>query len=81
MRKFLNVIVLTAALAGPIALMADDHKVYQDERHHDKHEWNDDENHRYRTYLEEHHRKYRDFERLNRRDRDDYWKWRHDHEH
>jgi len=81
--KILSVLLLTAALGGPVvrSAFAADVKVYVDTKHHDKHEWNADEDHRYREYLEEHHRKYIEFEKLNRRDQDAYWTWRHKHEH
>lgn len=82
MYKFLNVLLLTAVLAGPVVRLASaaaDVKVYVDAKHHDKHEWNDDEDHRYRQYLEEHHRKYIEFEKLNRKDQQAYWDWRHKH--
>lgn len=54
-------------------------KVYRDDRHKDTHEWNGDEDKQYRVYLQEHHRKYRDFNRLAKKDQDAYWDWRHQH--
>jgi hypothetical protein len=29
--------------------------------------------------LQERHRKYNDFDRINERDRQNYWDWRHNH--
>jgi hypothetical protein len=81
MRKFLNVLLLSAALSAPIAFAQVQVRVYTDTRHHDRHEWNNDEDQRYRSYLLEHHKKYREFNRLNRRDQDGYWTYRHEHEH
>jgi len=33
----------------------------------------------YRRYLAERHREYREFRRLDRREQDEYWEWRHRH--
>jgi len=88
---YLSSAVLVIALTAPI-LQAQDrddhhdrddhdrHRIY-DREHKDYHQWNDDEGRRYRQWYSEAHRgkEYRDFDRLNRRDRDDYWKWRHNH--
>ena len=80
MYKFANVLLLAVALAGPMQMLhAADVKVYVDAKHHDKHEWNDDEDKRYRSYMEEHHRKYVEFQKLNHKDQDAYWEWRHSH--
>ena len=82
MKKFLHVLLFTATLAAPITFVAqadDKVVVYQDRGHHDSHEWNNGEDQRYRTYLQEHHRKYRDFGKLSRKDQDAYWNWRHSH--
>jgi hypothetical protein len=77
-------------LALPLALPAqdrDDHhdrdkkeRVY-DPVHKDYHQWNQDEDRRYREwYTETHHdKKYREYGHLDRRDRDAYWNWRHSH--
>lgn len=56
-----------------------EHRVY-DAVHKDYHVWNDDEDRRYRSYLEEHHEKYEDFSRLSKKRQREYWQWRHDHE-
>ncbi len=81
MRKLLYVLLLTATLSGPAIRLASaaDVKVYVDAKHHDKHEWNDDEDKRYRAYMEEHHHKYVEFDKLKRKDQDAYWEWRHTH--
>ena len=58
---------------------AENNRRYQDARHHDEHAWNEHEDRAYRMWLEERHRKYNDFERINERDRQAYWDWRHNH--
>jgi Ni/Co efflux regulator RcnB len=88
MYKFLNILMLGAALSAPVAVHAQERNAqerhaqerqYEDKVHHDSHTWNSDEDERYRNYLREHHKKYRDFNRMNRRDQDNYWNWRHSH--
>ena len=78
MNKFLSIFMLGAALTAPIAMNAQE-RVYEDKGHHDSHSWNNEENERYRNYLKEHHKKYREFNRMSRRDQDAYWNWRHSH--
>jgi hypothetical protein len=58
---------------------ADNNRRYQDARHHDEHAWNDHEDQAYRMWVQERHRKYNDFDRLNARDQQAYWDWRHGH--
>ena len=88
--RYLNVIVLSAALTVPVALRSrepdpqdsrrDPPAVrYEDTAHKDFHEWNADEERAYRRYLEEHHKKYRDFKKANKKEQEDYWNWRHSH--
>ena len=85
-------LLLTAALATPVALMAtplraqereehdrDEHRYY-DAEHRDYHNWDDREDRAYRHWLEERHTAYREFNRLNRKEQNRYWKWRHEHE-
>ncbi len=84
MPRFFNKVLLGAALIAPLAvvpaaLRADDRK-YHDEGHHDEHVWNSHEDKAYRIYLKENHRKYRNFEVLKENEREDYWRWRHDHD-
>ena len=45
----------------------------------DYHTWNDRENVYYNQWIIETHRHHRDYRHLNRHDRDDYWRWRHNH--
>ena len=55
------------------------HKRYYDRAHKDWHDWDDREDHAYRGWLAERHRQYRGFSKLSRKDKDDYWNWRHSH--
>lgn len=82
-------LTLVSILPGA-ALAQDDHRYdqrreaennrrYQDARHHDEHAWNEHEDRAYRMWLGERHRKYNDFDRINRRDQQAYWDWRHSH--
>lgn len=87
MPRFLNSVLLSAALIVPVAvapimLRADDQakaRSYHDKGHNDDHEWNNHEDQAYRMYVKENHRKYRDFSKLRANDQQSYWGWRHDH--
>ncbi|HEX3702780.1 MAG TPA: hypothetical protein VHU82_05585 [Vicinamibacterales bacterium] len=92
MRKTLSSFALIAAFGVsalvPATVSAQDrdheraeheHRVY-DRAHRDYHNWNKDEDHVYREYLEQHHRRYRVFSRLTRAQQRAYWQWRHEHE-
>jgi hypothetical protein len=80
-------ILSAAALVGTTAIAAQDrdhrdrpyYQRYEDSAHHDYHEWNEAEEQAYRRYLREHHWKYRQFDRANRRQQEQYWEWRHQH--
>src|SRR5882757_8672083 len=89
-RFFYGIGLLSAISIAPIATLAqDDHRNeqrregenrrYQDARHHDEHVWNNHEDQAYRMWFRERRRKYNDFDRLNERDRQAYWDWRHNH--
>lgn len=90
MRSTLSRLPLLLALAAtPMIVLpvhAQDHKEEKAERrvydsvHKDYHAWNADEDRRYREYLEEHHRAYKDYSRLSKKDQRAYWNWRHDHD-
>ena len=80
--------ILCAPLAVRAARDDDDHRNerdrqkeirYYDSRAHDYHPWNDQEDRAYRNYLKERNREYHAFNRLNKRDQEDYWLWRHNH--
>ena len=85
MHRFLilSALVLSTALIGPIAARADDsnhhEKRYYDRSGRDYHAWNDNEDRAYRTYLQEQHRNYRSFNKVNRGQQQQYFKWRHEH--
>jgi Ni/Co efflux regulator RcnB len=57
-----------------------EHRVY-DRAHRDYHTWNGDEDRRYREFLTERRRTYREFSRVNRNRQTEYWQWRHAHDH
>ena len=90
--RYYSIGLLSATLLAPVAILPgtafaqDDHRKeaenarrYQDAKHHDEHAWNDHEDRAYHMWVEERHRKYNDFDRLNARDQQAYWDWRHNH--
>lgn len=89
MRKILPIFALMAAFSMtafvPAASAQDrdqsrqERRVY-DREHKDYHNWTKDEDHVYRDYLTQQHRKYRDIEKLSKKQQNEYWRWRHDHE-
>jgi hypothetical protein len=90
MHRYLSALALGAALFVPAALIAQDRETppqvdhSRDKRYYDRtgkdwHEWNPNEDHVYRQYLQDNHQQDRDFAKLNSRQRDDYFKWRHAH--
>lgn len=80
MPRFLNALVLAAALTAPVAISAQDHPMrYEDKAHKDSHEWNDAENQRYREFQKEKHIKEHDFAKAKKSEQQNYWKWRHEH--
>jgi hypothetical protein len=52
---------------------------YHDTKQNDDHEWNAREDQAYHAWTQETHRKSEDFAKLNSRDQQSYWNWRHDH--
>lgn len=87
MKRYLTVLFLGAALAGPVSMRADEHerhsnqqnKRYYDRDGRDYHEWNQNENQVYRQYTKDNGRREREFARANRRERQEYFRWRHSH--
>jgi hypothetical protein len=95
MYRYLSVFVLSAALMGPAALIAQDRdrqgqdrgqqdRNQQGNRYYDKngkdwHDWNDNETTAYRRYLQENHKKDHNFAKAGSRERAEYFKWRHAH--
>jgi hypothetical protein len=87
--RIFSSLLLTAALATPVAVMAaspsDDNqehrqaetnKRYYDRHYKDYHTWNSNEDRSYQRYQEERHEK-RPFVALNTRQKTIYWGWRH----
>jgi hypothetical protein len=86
MHRYLTVLFVSAALAGSVAAKADDdhHASSQTQRYYDKdardyHEWNQNENQVYHQYVTENHKRDREFAKTTRREKQDYYKWRHSH--
>lgn len=83
MHRFLilSAFVLSASFLVPVVARADDHheKRYYDRNGKDYHTWNNNEDRAYRQYLGEQHRDYREFNRTNRSQQQQYFTWRHTH--
>jgi hypothetical protein len=77
MRKLINAVLLAGVLGGSFACTAGV-RVY-DEPHRDYHRWDRNEDRVYRVYLTDNHREYRDFNRLDKKQQEEYWAWRHSH--
>ena len=83
MKRFiiLGGFLLGATFLAPMAV-ADDH--HQDRRYYDRggkdyHVYNSQEDKAYRVYLGERHENYREFNRINRNQQQQYFTWRHTH--
>jgi hypothetical protein len=89
--RFLSSLLLTAALAAPVAMMAtaypgdnkdqenrqaDNNKRYYDRSHKDYHTWDSNEDRAYQRYQTQHHQKHA-FIELSTRQQTVYWNWRH----
>lgn len=84
-KKSISALTFAVALAGsvwvPVAASAQTAEPrFYDKSHKDYHNWNTDEDHYYRQYLNEHHRKYHAFSHMSKKQQREYWSWRHDHE-
>ncbi len=83
MKSILKTSILAISLVGPVAmntaLKAQD-RSYHDAGHNDDHAWNDHEDKAYRIWVKQNHRKYVAFGKLRDEDRENYWRWRHDHD-
>jgi hypothetical protein len=82
-KTFLTTALMGAALIipatlAPVQLPAADQK-YHDKGHNDEHQWNSHEDKAYRAWAKENHRKYVNFQKLKDEDRENYWRWRHEH--
>jgi hypothetical protein len=84
--RFVTSLFLTAALAGPVSMLAIPSpqgatvtvRVY-DRRHRDYHNWDDRENHAWGVYLTTNQMRHYEYARAHRREQDRYWNWRHSH--
>jgi type III secretory pathway component EscR len=83
MKRFLilSALVLSTTLIGPVIAQsrAPQEKRYYDRNGKDYHAWNNNEDRAYRSYLTEQHRDYREFNRVNRSQQQQYFTWRHQH--
>jgi hypothetical protein len=78
--RCLGPLALGVAMLAPVLTNGCAARVrYYDDYYHDYHHWDDREDHEYRVWLGERHYEYRDFNRLDRDQQRDYWKWRHEH--
>jgi len=83
MKRFLmlSALVLSTTLIGPVIAQsrAPQEKRYYDKSGKDYHTWNDNEDHAYRAYLTEQHQQYREFNKANKNQQQQYFAWRHQH--
>jgi hypothetical protein len=83
MRRIVSAVLLVCAtLVIPTLANADDRQ--QERRYYhrdakDYHTWNSQEDRAYRSYLNEQHRDYREFHRVKPTQREEYFRWRHNH--
>lgn len=82
----MNRVLLVALFASAVSLVpctaiAQDHgtHTYTDNGRGDKHEWNTREDESWKRYREEHHVRQEHFDKLKRKQQNEYWKWRHEH--
>jgi hypothetical protein len=85
-QRYLCSLLVVAALAAPVAIMAtpatkDDgvQVKFYDSRHKDYHNWDDRENRSWGVYLSDNHKKSHEFSRASKREKSNYWNWRHAH--
>ena len=79
-------LLLTGALAVPVVIMAVPRpqeasvqvRVY-DKNHKDYHNWDDNENRAWGTFLVENHRDHHEYAKSNKKEQSEYWNWRHAH--
>ena len=73
---------MAASLVAPVVVTAEEHhgeKRYYDRSGRDYHYWNDGEDRQYRAYVVEQHRQYVPFVRVRPRERQEYFRYRHEH--
>ena len=83
MKRFLilSALVLSTTLIGPVVAQsrAPQEKRYYDKSGKDYHTWNANEDRAYRSYVTEQHQQYRDFNKVNKNQQQQYFNWRHQH--
>lgn len=84
MRQFsiLGGLMLATLVITPVAVVAEDHRGevrYYDRDGRDYHNWNGEEDRNYRAYLVERHRTYVPFVKVKVRERQEYFRYRHEH--
>ena len=83
--RYLSVLgglMLAAFVITPRAVAAEDHRGearYYDRDGRDYHNWAGDEDRQYRSYLVERHRAYVPFVKVRVRERQEYFRYRHEH--
>jgi hypothetical protein len=73
---------VAASLFAPVVMTAEEHhgeKRYYDRTGRDYHYWNGEEDRQYRAYVVEQHRQYVPFVRVKPRERQEYFRYRHEH--
>jgi hypothetical protein len=77
MKRFLilSALVLSTTLIGPVTARAGapTEKRYYDKSGKDYHTWNSNEDRAYRSYVTEQHQQYRDFNKVNRNQQQQYF--------
>ena len=79
MRQYIGTLLIGLTLAGSASACVGRVRVY-DEPRRDYHRWDGGEERFYRVYLSERRRPYIEFKRLNQREQEEYWEWRHSRE-
>jgi hypothetical protein len=74
---------IAASLIAPVVVAGEEHhrgeKRYYDRSGKDYHYWSGDEDRQYRSYVVEQHRQYVPFVRVRPRERQEYFRYRHEH--
>jgi hypothetical protein len=78
MRQYIGSLLIGLTLVGSASACVARVRVY-DEPRRDYHRWDGGEERAYRAYLAERRREYVEFRRLNKREQEEYWEWRHGH--
>ena len=82
-KRLFSSLILTAALVAPISIMAASKPQTSvqirviDRDHKDYHNWDDRENRAWGVFLTNNHRNQHEFKKANKREQQEYWKWRH----